>query len=126
MGLQHYTQDTSEIPLKYHKRVLFYTKYTHPTLICGGTDGRKIFTQYSGISSCSLGSMDILNFLVELSHIKSCRIFQQIFGRKKSFFSTKEYKEERDSSSPRNQGTLKKCLIFFFPLVKFHSRILIK
>ena len=40
MGLQHYTQDTSKIPLKYHKRVLFYTKYTHPTLICGGTDGR--------------------------------------------------------------------------------------
>jgi hypothetical protein len=33
-------QDMSKIPLKYHKRVLFYTKYTHPTLICGGTDGR--------------------------------------------------------------------------------------
>ena len=32
-------QDTSKIPLKYHKRVLFYTKYTHPMLICGGTDG---------------------------------------------------------------------------------------
>jgi hypothetical protein len=29
----------SEIPLKYHKKVLFYTKYTHPTLICRGTDG---------------------------------------------------------------------------------------
>ncbi len=40
MGLQYYTQDTSKIPLKYHKRVLFYTKYTHPKLICGGTDGR--------------------------------------------------------------------------------------
>ena len=40
MGLQHYTQDMSEIPLKYHKRVLFYTKYTHPTLICRGTHGR--------------------------------------------------------------------------------------
>ncbi len=40
MGLQYYTQDTSKIPLKYHKRVLFYTKYTHPTLICGGTDAR--------------------------------------------------------------------------------------
>ena len=40
MGLQHYTQDMSKIPLKYHKRVLFYTKYTHPTLICGGTDAR--------------------------------------------------------------------------------------
>ncbi len=44
--------------------MLFYTKYTHPTLICRGTDGRtdgrtdaqKIFTQYSGISSCSVGS----------------------------------------------------------------------
>ncbi len=37
--------------------VLFYTKYTHPALICRGTDTRthaqKIFTQYSGISSCS-------------------------------------------------------------------------
>ena len=61
MGLQHYTQDMSKIPIKYHKKVLFYTKYTHPTLICRGTDarthgrthGRKIFTQYSGISSCS-------------------------------------------------------------------------
>jgi hypothetical protein len=56
----------SKIPLKYNKRVLFYTKYTHPTLICRGADGRmdgrmdgrKIFTQYSGISSCSLGSTD--------------------------------------------------------------------
>ena len=46
--------------------VLFYTKYTHPTLICRGTDARthghthtrKIFTQYSGITSCSLGSTD--------------------------------------------------------------------
>jgi hypothetical protein len=37
MGLQHYTQDMSKIPLKYHKRVFFYTKYTHPTLICRGT-----------------------------------------------------------------------------------------
>ena len=49
MGLQHYTQDMSRIPLKYHTNVLFYTKYTHPTLICRGrtnartdgwTDGR--------------------------------------------------------------------------------------
>ncbi len=41
MGLQHYTQDMSRIPLKYHTNVLFYTKYTHPMLICRGrTDGR--------------------------------------------------------------------------------------
>jgi hypothetical protein len=40
MGLQHYTQDMSKIPLKYHINVLFYTKYTHPTLICRGTDAR--------------------------------------------------------------------------------------
>jgi len=40
MGLQHYTQDMSKIPLKYHKKVLFYTKYTHPMLICRGTDAR--------------------------------------------------------------------------------------
>jgi hypothetical protein len=71
MGLQHCTQDISKIPLKYHKKVLFYTKYTHPTLICRGTHGRtdartdgrtharKIFTQYSGISSCSVGSTDL-------------------------------------------------------------------
>jgi hypothetical protein len=39
MGLQHYS-NMSKIPLKYHKKVLFYTKYTHPTLICRGTDGR--------------------------------------------------------------------------------------
>ena len=67
MGLQHYTQDKSKIPLKNNINVLFYIKYTHPTLICRGTDarthgrtdGRKIFTQYSGItSSCSLGSTD--------------------------------------------------------------------
>ncbi len=38
MGLQHYTQDMRRIPLKYHTNVLFYTKYTHPTLICRGTD----------------------------------------------------------------------------------------
>ncbi len=36
----HYTQDMNRIPLKYHINVLFYTKYTHPTLICRGTDGR--------------------------------------------------------------------------------------
>ncbi len=74
----------SRIPLKYHTNVLFYRKYTHPTLICRGTDagtdgwthgrmdGQKIFTQYSGISSCSQGStytaiakytcLDIKNF----------------------------------------------------------------
>jgi hypothetical protein len=50
MGLQHNTQDMNKIPLKYHINVLFYTKYTHPTLICRGTDARtharKIFTQY--------------------------------------------------------------------------------
>jgi hypothetical protein len=40
MELQHYTQDMSKIPLKYHINVLFYTKYTHPTLICRGTDAR--------------------------------------------------------------------------------------
>ncbi len=40
MGLQHYTQDMSRIPLKYHTNVLFYTKDTHPTLICRGTDAR--------------------------------------------------------------------------------------
>ena len=40
MGLQHYTQDMSRKPLKYHTSVLFYTKYTHPTLICRETDGR--------------------------------------------------------------------------------------
>ncbi len=28
----------SRIPLKYRTNVLFYTKYTHPTLICRGTD----------------------------------------------------------------------------------------
>ena len=38
MGLQHYTQDMSRIPLKYHTNVLFCTKYTNPTLICRGTD----------------------------------------------------------------------------------------
>jgi hypothetical protein len=40
MGLQHYTQDMSRITQKYHTNVLFYTKYTHPTLICRGTDAR--------------------------------------------------------------------------------------
>jgi hypothetical protein len=30
----------SRIPLKYHTNVLLYTKYTHPTLICRGTDAR--------------------------------------------------------------------------------------
>jgi hypothetical protein len=40
MGLQHYTQDMSRIPLKYHTTGLFYRKYTHPMLICRGTDAR--------------------------------------------------------------------------------------
>jgi hypothetical protein len=37
----------SRIPLKYHTNVLFYTKYTHPTLICRGTDGRTDGNIYS-------------------------------------------------------------------------------
>ena len=40
MGLQHYTQDMNKIPYKYNINVLFNTKYTHPTLICRGTDTR--------------------------------------------------------------------------------------
>ncbi len=40
MGLQHYTQDMSKIPLKYNINVLLYTKYTHPTPICRGTHER--------------------------------------------------------------------------------------
>jgi hypothetical protein len=40
MGLQHYTQDMSRILQKYHTNMLFYTKYTHPMLICRGTDAR--------------------------------------------------------------------------------------
>ncbi len=38
MGLQHYTQDVSKIPLKYHKNINFYAQYRHPTLICRGPD----------------------------------------------------------------------------------------
>ena len=38
MGLQHYTQDMSRIPLKYYKNIYFYVQYRHPTLICRGTD----------------------------------------------------------------------------------------
>ncbi len=30
----------SKIPIKYQKKMLFYTKYTHPTLICRGTDAQ--------------------------------------------------------------------------------------
>ena len=41
MGLQHYTQDMSKIPLKYNKKVLFYTKIHTLRLSVGGhTDGR--------------------------------------------------------------------------------------
>ncbi len=28
----------SQIPRKYHTNIKFYTQYTHPTLICRGTD----------------------------------------------------------------------------------------
>jgi hypothetical protein len=31
-------QDMSQIPLKYHTNIKFYTQYTHPMLICRGTD----------------------------------------------------------------------------------------
>jgi len=40
MGLQHYTQDMSKLPLKTNINVLFKRKYTHHTLICRGADGR--------------------------------------------------------------------------------------
>ena len=69
MGLQHYTQDMSKIPIKYNINVLFTQSIHTLRLSVGGwtdartdgrtdgqTDGRKIFTQYSGISSCSVGS----------------------------------------------------------------------
>ncbi len=45
MGLQHYTQDMSKIPLKYNKKVLF-TKSVHTLRLSvggrthGRTDGR--------------------------------------------------------------------------------------
>jgi hypothetical protein len=29
----------SRIPLKYHTNIESYTQYTHPKLICSGTDG---------------------------------------------------------------------------------------
>ncbi len=38
MGWQHYVQDMSRIPLKYHKNIYFYVQYRHPMLICRGTD----------------------------------------------------------------------------------------
>jgi hypothetical protein len=47
MGLQHYTQDMSKIPLKYHKRVLFYTKYTHPTSLTPIVRRKKLFSSIS-------------------------------------------------------------------------------
>ncbi len=73
MGLQHYNQDMSKIPIKYNINVLFTQSIHTLRLSVGGrthglthglthgrthgrTDGRKIFTQYSGISSCSVGS----------------------------------------------------------------------
>jgi len=71
MGWQYYTQDMSKIPLKYHKKCCFTQSIHTLRLSVGGrtdgrtdgrthgrTDARKIFTQYSGISSCSLGSTD--------------------------------------------------------------------
>jgi hypothetical protein len=72
----------SRIPLKYHTNVLFYTKYTHPTLICRGTDGRthgqtEIFTQYSGISSYSQGST--YNIRVSIMH-KKIRKIKNLLG----------------------------------------------
>jgi hypothetical protein len=39
MGLQHYSR-YEQNTTKYHTNVLFYTKHTHPTLICRGTDAR--------------------------------------------------------------------------------------
>ncbi len=30
----------SRIPIIYHTNIKFYTQYTHPTLICRGTDAR--------------------------------------------------------------------------------------
>ena len=33
-------KDMSGIPLTYHTNIKFYTQYTHPTLICRGTDAR--------------------------------------------------------------------------------------
>ncbi len=83
----------SRIPLEYHTNVLFYTKYTHPTLICRGTDGRmdgrtEIFTQYSGISSYSQGSMykKSIRFAVEFF-----LSYELLNSRKRRTFYTTSY-----------------------------------
>ena len=39
-GLYDLTRMAFSQPLKYNINVLFYTKYTHPTLICRGTHAR--------------------------------------------------------------------------------------
>ncbi len=52
-----YEQNTTKIP---QKNVVLHKIYIPYTYLWGDahTHGRKIFTQYSGISSCSLGSTD--------------------------------------------------------------------
>jgi len=77
MGLQHYTQDMSIIPLKYKKKCCFtHNIHTLRLSVGGHTDGhmdaRKIFTQYSGISSCSVGSTNWS--VLKLQHVKD-RLF---------------------------------------------------
>ncbi len=54
-GLARYQQNTTKIP---QKSVVLHKIYTPYAYLWGDarTHGEKIFTQYSGISSCSLGS----------------------------------------------------------------------
>ena len=108
MGLQHYTQDMSKIPLKYHKKVFFCTNYTHPTLICRGTHGRthaqKIFTQYSGISSCSVGSTYIT---ITAASAKKILLLRRLPGRPEThhFPAGGEVKFGQPGKSvPKNSG----------------------
>ncbi len=77
MGFQYYTQDTSKIPLKYHKRVLFYTKYIYPTLICGGTDARtdgRTDARTENIYSIFRDKLLLLGEHVYMSLLNGCHI----------------------------------------------------
>ena len=55
MGLQHYTQDMSKIPLKYNKKVLFYTREVCQNIITKWTCQFMDLTNKAMIVVSSLG-----------------------------------------------------------------------
>jgi len=74
----------SKIPLKYNINVLFYTKYTHPTLICRGMHARTDGWTHGRTENISSIFRDKLLLLGENGYEKKLPDYEKTYGQHKS------------------------------------------